>query len=38
MNKLKYLLFLFAGLISGSIAACDKDDTIVMGQKFAPVN
>ena len=38
MNKLKYLLYLFAGLISVSIASCDKYDTIVMGQDFAPVN
>lgn len=38
MNKLKYIVFFVIVLLSASIVSCDKYDTIVVGQEFAPYN
>ena len=38
MNKLKYLIFLVSLIVGVSVVSCDKYDTIVVGQAFAPYN
>lgn len=38
MNRLKYIIFLFVVFLSVAVVSCDKYNSIVVGEKFAPYN